>query len=1109
MSLASQNFSEYLDVRVFLYKYTPQFTLDGDPANPIGTFLEPAKVAQLQVQATQDATALSVYNLITQQVQQVQPIVKAVFDNQTIRAAAFPVVNLGTRQQIVQLIQQYTTVVPPAGDYLLDFRQIVNNPKVEPDPTSATYSLLSQYSGKSEIPKVADQAVFQAVSDNLGLDQVESLFRIPAYPTVSYSYPVQTGPSLNVVYNNISGIGFLNVLQQDFGAVTGPGWERASELHAVFTAWAQHAASILANTGAILRGGQKLQTLQQNATNSRNNLQDTLAKPWKIIRYKIDLDAEAYFSKFDISRYVNSYSFSQDLSAGVPQWALTLQDAIIPFSSLGVGPGSVRVPAKGRIPTGDLVTFDGPPARLAATATSPGLPGTTSPNTVPGPKTSPRTTMDLLQLMAQYETQEDKVDMFQKDANAILQGYLQRGALTSGAASASQQANLSIPNQSSIPGAVLPPTPLNIPQLTSPNSGLRLSDLCQEYNLISVFVYKAPVSFAQAKQALFPNNQVPFQYKGSTPVTEPFNEANEVHLMLAGFKNEFNGFISTKSFERDPGKVDLVHLGGHGILRLLSDTRVLADAALTLTSTYDAAEQATFISPLQGTTDPQQAVSIYSNRFANQTPDQIIEGLLQGIYRMEVQPSGPGVLATPSTSVEDFSLGVPPAPLLSNVTLPNFSSTQTSNSDIPGYYNLAAFVQKQYGIGTKKNQNLFTIPVFLLATVMKLRNFNNLDLDLDLNGETINQTSVQNAGILKNFYSPINPKQLTSTNFSEQFGGPCYQISANSANYKSFFLQLKTGFSNFNSGMMTPFEIWDKVKTTSYLEFFERPNGRIVMRSPQYNSPDRPLALGGIDPTGNLITNSEGNTLKNASGAFISSVMLLKARYSDTSEQLLTRLRGSYQSSLISGSFLLDLIQPGYANGKLMMQYGFREGLAEPNPMLDPARLSFLKQSTAAVATQDVDMLNLFHKYLYFGLQYDNAGLRIGQLDTEGDPDIEVGKLFWDQTNCKIGYIVKVSKHLTVGQTYTASVTLKFVRDASSYDPTSGGFRVLGTLEELNTMATDPTLNVKSRMTQEFPSVPPPQVTPATLAQISTQLVQGLKTNPIGGLATGLGISTG
>lgn len=770
---------------------------------------------------------------------------------------------------------------------------------------------------------------------------------------------------------------------------------------------------------------------------------ETVEGLYQVIKYSIDLNAPKYFSKFDITQYAKGYQFSQGLYGNTYNWSINFQDAVVPFAQLSPsGTSTVRKAVSFRRPTGvvnETSQVLGPTCRAQGFPTQSG---------------------DLVDLMAQYEAESNWPSSFNTEVSIITEAYISRGTVITPYASNSQG------NASSILNAPGSDIKFNNPQL----DGLRLSDLVQKYNYVSVFVYKSSISPTQARKSAFPGG-----VRGANGTTRAFDPSNEVHLMLAGYKNEFNGFVTGKNFSRTPGQVDQLTVTGHGSLRLFSDTKTLYDPSILAGGVFEASTLNAITPSAQQdvqTEDTKQYFSLYQNLFQGKDPIQILTSLLHLVYKISFN--------APVVGLSEYWGFYDTYQLV-------FDQSGTPLNNVGDSSALdASFVPT-----TNKAGNLITIAPFLLSLVMSLRNYNyNLETQLQTtsSGSSGSGTKAIVTGFPDNEFSPIDSSKLTDSNFAEEFGGPCVQISAVDKIFEPYFKMLKNGFNNYLSGLKSANEIMAEVTLYSLLEFYERPNGRIILRTPQYNQPDRTTLLGNTSPTGNMVTSS--------------SVPIIQASYSEDGTQLQSQKRGSWSQDFVGG--IGDgLIQPSFGNGKLMMQYGFREAIAEANPVLaglardkSAGVIPGLDTITALggntpLVTADIN--NIVHKYLRFLLEFDNAGLRVGALSLEGAPELEVGKLFFDYTNNKMGYIVDVQKQLTVGGTYTSSISLKFVRDI---DSSKTVFRQLPTLEELVSAGTLLEAGAASTPIVEFPLVPQPRATGTNQAQIFSNLKSGLSANP-------------
>ena len=155
--------------------------------------------------------------------------------------------------------------------------------------------------------------------------------------------------------------------------------------------------------------------------------------------YSVPLDDTTYFTKYDISQFVTEYSFEQNISETTFSWTVTLQDLALSYSTIN---SSLKVtPPQGSTQRGGL-SFSN-----ANASNSVGL-------------------------LSEYEASAntfDNNDYTSDDAaNPVLNAKFQRGA---------------VPGPLTVQNSNLASAQSTIP-------GLRLSDLIQEYDFISVFIYK-------------------------------------------------------------------------------------------------------------------------------------------------------------------------------------------------------------------------------------------------------------------------------------------------------------------------------------------------------------------------------------------------------------------------------------------------------------------------------------------------------------------------------------------------------------------------------------------------------------------------------------------
>lgn len=161
------------------------------------------------------------------------------------------------------------------------------------------------------------------------------------------------------------------------------------------------------------------------------------------VPYSIDLDDTTYFTKYDLSSFVTSYSFEQNIDETTYSWSVELQDLALSY-------GTINSKLKVQPPAGSTLRNG-----LSFSSSS-----------------------DSALLLAEYETNANTIENNNDDTagssnnlntiNPILAAKQKRG--TSSGPMTVQNSNLT--------------------NVLSTVPGLRLSDLIQEYDFISIFLYK-------------------------------------------------------------------------------------------------------------------------------------------------------------------------------------------------------------------------------------------------------------------------------------------------------------------------------------------------------------------------------------------------------------------------------------------------------------------------------------------------------------------------------------------------------------------------------------------------------------------------------------------
>jgi hypothetical protein len=214
---------------------------------------------------------------------------------------------------------------------------------------------------------------------------------------------------------------------------------------------------------------------------------------------------------------------------------------------------------------------------------------------------------------------------------------------------------------------------------------------------------------------------------------------------------------------------------------------------------------------------------------------------------------------------------------------------------------------------------------------------------------------------------------------------------------RPYFYVLEEILHVFNPGLKTPFEVIDEIKSKTLLEFFENPDGSITIRPPKYNV-------------------SDNNTIRSTD------LDVLSTSYSDSAEGLVSRHKVGYGIDIIKKIGILQ--EYAFTNGKLLLQYGFLEAAVDDNPNV--------KNDKADNDSVEKLKIPKMFKYAEYFLRLHNASLKTATITAGYDPRIAIGNTYYDDVNKKFGYIVGVSKNVSVGGPAPAQVSfqLSFVRDA-------------------------------------------------------------------------------
>src|SRR5579864_139264 len=705
--------------------------------------------------------------------------------------------------------------------------------------------------------------------------------------------------------------------------------------------------------------------------------------------YSVPLDDTQYFTKYDISRFVTDYTFEQNIDETTYSWSVELQDLALSFGTIN---NSLKV------------------TPIAGNTLKNGLSFSQS--------------TDSLSLLSEYET----------GANTFNNNNPATGELPILGAKSNRG---------------LTPGPLTV-QNTNLNSalstvhGLRLSDLIQEYDFISVFLYKnqTPItdiwgvftvddSIANNPLQIFTykvtSNTTPAFQNFQNPV-DPFLQQESVLLtkMPNGqtlFSNELNGFVMKKNISSNINQVDRVTVSGNGWSRLFGSTRRAIKTSLFANALYQAGQ-------VTGLND----VTPYENIYAGQPISNIIQDLFDTVYRIDFNTTtstAVSAAATPINPLNSTNLDTSTQVQTNFFASPLGPSGTTSASVFSGpslpplgssFYNITSLI-----VGNSYPANLFTLPQYLLSTAMKFRPFAYIEpINVPasasfISGATSAALSLAGAGSTGQISPAIFQQAIQNFDTSEQvinYGStsPVF-VDPTVQNLKAYFQFLDTVFLPYSPELQTPYEILDQIRAITFVEIYEQPNGQFIVRSPQYNN--FAASVPGRSDIGLIRSSNLG---------------IVSTNYMETVENLVSKLLTGYSPNITP----IDTLQQfGYCDGKLLIQNGLLEMETAANPNAAPASLS-------NTTTNNSKTTGIFGWAEYL-MELSNAKLKTGAIVCDLDNTVQVGQTFIDETKFKFGYVIGISKHLSVTGTATMTLSLSYVRDAVPVYNVDNSIRTINT----------------------------------------------------------------
>src|SRR5665213_785539 len=708
--------------------------------------------------------------------------------------------------------------------------------------------------------------------------------------------------------------------------------------------------------------------------------------------YSIPLNDNAYFTKYDISQFVTSYSFDQRIDETTYSWSLELQDLALSYAT-------INTKLKVMPPNGN-------PMRG-------GLSFSNSSNST--------------FLLASYETNANNFDnndaTSDNSANPILNAKFKRGA---------SAGPLTVQNT-------------NLTNVLSTVPGLRLSDLIQENDFISVFLYKNQTPLTNIYGVFTVDDSIDnnplqiFSYKttsDTTPAFQSYKNPLDPYLQYESvlltkmpngqtlFSNEFNGFVIKKNAASSINQVDRLVLGGNGWSRLFGSTRRSMKPSLFQNSLYE-------IGQVLGAQD----VSAFDNVYAGRTIPQILRDLFDLVYRIDFNTSINTVVANviqpanalnstnlPSSSQKQADFFTSPLGLTGSISQAALFTPQVSEKLVlqNSFYNITSLI-----VANDYPANLFNLPQYLLSSVMKLRPFAYIEpINVPASQTFIDGAQSYAANLSSSSSNEGETTAPVAVTFGTQVSSETFQkaiqsyspaeqvlfysgmspvfVEPNLQNLVAYFTFLADVFQPFSPELQTPYEILDQIRSQSFVEIFEQPSGQFIVRSPQYNN------MSTLVPGRSDISMVRSNNLN-----------IVSSNYGSTIENLVTKMFAGYSPNITPISVFQQF---GYCDGKLLIQNGLLETVTAANPNTATA-------STSNSSTTNSQTTGIFG-YVQYLMELSNAKLKTGALVCDLDNTVQVGQTLIDETKFKFSYIVGVSKQVSVTGTATMSLTLAYVRDA-------------------------------------------------------------------------------
>ncbi|MEM3509294.1 MAG: hypothetical protein QXY18_00975 [Nitrososphaerota archaeon] len=444
----------------------------------------------------------------------------------------------------------------------------------------------------------------------------------------------------------------------------------------------------------------------------------------------------------------------------------------------------------------------------------------------------------------------------------------------------------------------------------------------------------------------------------------------EIFLEYLGFNSIFSGFVHDLTYNFNVGSIPTVTLTCKGPLHFLSTTARIFTPGLAQKVLYDLLEvgqQLDLFSVLQNIYMASQQEGQKENIFSLR---EIILTLLSTVFLITVK-NNPKLIdlmdSTTKKKIKTLDL-TKNLPVLDDILNLNDIKLvlKEYNDEVPA----EGFPLANFLLGIVKFEQGFQVDV--------------LSLTLPKNKPTYFRAETKINYILNEL--KINKKPFLK--ISEEFLEP--------VKLRGYFIYLRKSLSNYTPTLKSPKDIISELQPICFFEFFEHPDGSVVFRPLYYNKAPQKY----LDNYLNL-TQSFSFTLNTS--------------------RVKTRFSTAFEVDIIGQ--LMGFINFPYSDGKLLYQYGFRDGGVIRNPNIKYQKVN-----------DWTSLSSKYHKYSQFYLMMQNFKNQSGRISGLGQLPIFIGDIVMfsslkpNEFYIYQGYVTNESYSLQAGSSFTKNLVIEYVR---------------------------------------------------------------------------------